>query len=255
MHQSIAKTSRNTSIFTREEERFSDRVYVSWANAIARPIEENFIFIRRYIDPGPRMVILDAGCGPGVISRELLRWGSVVGIDISRGILAVAKGTQQNASFVRADLLALPLRPGSIDIIVFWDTLHHLADPEQVILDSFRVLKNRGCVFAFEPNVHSYQSVLFKCLYRDNIKSPNERPLSPFRLKRDFLASGFSDVVVHVIGLVPQRLYEKLGRRVSRVCCMLNWAFSDIPLFSMLGGRMCIYGVKKPKNARALLRD
>ena len=241
-----------TSI-TKEEERFSDLVYVAFASAIPRPVEENIIFVSALLEVKSTTWIVDAGCGPGETSAQLLKWGNVIGIDISRKVLRMAQVGCPKASFVRGDLLNLPIRDESVDVVVFWDSLHHLADLGQAIEHSFRVLKPGGCLFAFEPNIHSYQLIVFKCFYGNSLKSSHERALSPFRLKALFLSAGFSPVLVRVVGIVPQRLYAKFGKIASRVFCQINWTFSKIPLLSLFGGRMCIYAVKKQLLEQAVL--
>lgn len=77
----------------------------------------------RDLPPQPR--ILDIGCGPGVQTVDLLRLtsGTVVALDllpsmVARTRLAArAAGLADRLAMVRADMLRMPLRPGSFDLV------------------------------------------------------------------------------------------------------------------------------------------
>lgn len=66
---------------------------------------------------GPRAV-LDAGCGTGRVAIELYRRGvDVVGVDVSRSMLAVARRREPAITWVEADLAALQL-DRTFDVVV-----------------------------------------------------------------------------------------------------------------------------------------
>jgi SAM-dependent methyltransferase len=66
--------------------------------------------------PGWR--VLDVACGEGRHARALAAAGaSVVGLDLSAGLLERARH-ETRAPLVRADMRALPVRPGSMDLTV-----------------------------------------------------------------------------------------------------------------------------------------
>lgn len=81
--------------------------------------------------PQRRVRALDVGCGTGIVAQALApHFGHVRGIDISEGMLHVAR-TQRgapNISYENAD--ATTLDPGceQYDYIVSRTTLHHIAD-------------------------------------------------------------------------------------------------------------------------------
>jgi ubiquinone/menaquinone biosynthesis C-methylase UbiE len=73
--------------------------------------------------------VLDAGCGPGILSLQLSdHVNRVVGLDISRSMIIFAK-TQQtelkkdNVDFVVADLMKLPFKEGIFDFIASYNAL------------------------------------------------------------------------------------------------------------------------------------
>jgi SAM-dependent methyltransferase len=68
------------------------------------------------LQPGWR--VLDVGCGAGRHARAFRSAGArVVGVDLSRTLLRIARGVT-DAPLVRADMRALPIRPGSMDLTV-----------------------------------------------------------------------------------------------------------------------------------------
>ena len=104
---------------------------------------------------GDEPVLLDAGCGAAVSSLALFgpRLESVrfVAADISRAVdVAVqrcaARGVE--AAFVQDDLTALPLRPGSVDVIFSEGVLHH-TDSTRNALHRLAELLSPGGRFMF----------------------------------------------------------------------------------------------------------
>lgn len=66
----------------------------------------------------PRWRVLDVACGAGRHTRAFRSAGArCVGVDLSAALLRVAR-TVTDAPLVRADMRALPIRPGSMDLTV-----------------------------------------------------------------------------------------------------------------------------------------
>jgi SAM-dependent methyltransferase/GNAT superfamily N-acetyltransferase len=101
--------------------------------------------------------ILDAGCGTGANLEELRRAGSApVGLDLSRGMLAVARRRLGTAALAVADLeRALPLRSGSFDAVLCALVGEHLVRPATFFAEAHRVLASGGrLVFSvFHPDM------------------------------------------------------------------------------------------------------
>lgn len=85
------------------------------------------------------VTVLDVGTGAADIPRSLVRWARRVGrpirlfaLDRDHETLGVARcltADYPEIVLVQADALSLPLRPGSVDIVISALTLHHL-EPE-----------------------------------------------------------------------------------------------------------------------------
>ncbi len=94
------------------------------------------------------LTVLDLGCGPGVLSRELVaRGATVTGIDVSDAMLRLARETAPGAAFQLCDLAGgLPFPDGSFDRVVASLMLHYLEDWEAPLREMGRVLRGGGAI-------------------------------------------------------------------------------------------------------------
>lgn len=96
--------------------------------------------------PLPGELALDLGCGTGSYSLWLQEQGlSVTGVDLSEGMLAVARRKAGNrVQFIEADLAHLPFPAGRFDLAICNVALEFVHDPEAVLREGIRVLKPGG---------------------------------------------------------------------------------------------------------------
>jgi SAM-dependent methyltransferase len=90
--------------------------------------------------------IADVGCGTGIVTLRLVRPGrSVVGIDRSAGMAAVAAG-RLPGRITLGTVTRIPLRDGSADVVVMLWLLHLLraADVAAAVAEAGRVLRRGG---------------------------------------------------------------------------------------------------------------
>jgi arsenite methyltransferase len=103
---------------------------------------------------GPGEHILDAGCGTGVVTREVTRRvgpaGRVVGLDPSPLMLSVAReiaeqeGVHAQIEFRVGDVRDLPFDDATFEVIVAITALSHTTDAERAIPGLHRVLRPGG---------------------------------------------------------------------------------------------------------------
>jgi 2-polyprenyl-6-hydroxyphenyl methylase/3-demethylubiquinone-9 3-methyltransferase len=98
-------------------------------------------------------LVLDAGCGGGLVARELAAAGAeVVGVDRSLGSLGVARravGPPFRFRPAQGRLERLPFASGSFDAVVAADVLEHLPDLPAAVAELARVLAPGGS-FVFD---------------------------------------------------------------------------------------------------------
>lgn len=94
--------------------------------------------------PSPCDRALDAGCGQGLLTRQLAsRAKTVTGIDLD---LPLTPAMEANTTFLQGDIMTHPFPLASFDFIAAVATLHHL--PLQPALARFRDLLAPGGVLA-----------------------------------------------------------------------------------------------------------
>jgi SAM-dependent methyltransferase len=152
-----------------------------------------------WIVPSPTMRLLDVGAGTGQSRRLYCETvGEYVGIDLSPVAVAKAQRHFPESSWQVADACSLSFDDESFDVVAFSSVLHHIPDFGRALAEAFRVLRPGGRVFAFDPNLLNPAMALLRWpkspLYSSNGVSPNESPLPPSLLRREFDAAGFADV-------------------------------------------------------------
>ncbi len=79
--------------------------------------------------------VLDLGCGAGVpVAAYLSERFRVVGLDISRRQLSLARGNVPGGTFLLADMCSLPFRPASFDAVVALYSIIHVPRKEHEAL-------------------------------------------------------------------------------------------------------------------------
>jgi SAM-dependent methyltransferase len=92
---------------------------------------------------------LDAGTGAGTLALALAPLvGEVVGVDLVPELLESARrNAPPNATFIEADLTALPFESYTFDLACSRRTLHHVSRPELAVAELARVAKPGARVF------------------------------------------------------------------------------------------------------------
>lgn len=92
-------------------------------------------------------IILDAGCGTGIFTLDILSIGPhVIGLDISQPMLFQAAHKARAYPFhtVLADMASLPFQDSSFDKVVSITALEFIKNGEKAVDELFRVTKKGG---------------------------------------------------------------------------------------------------------------
>ena len=127
------------------------------------------------------LVVLDAACGEGYGSAMLKRTASeVIGVDIDAQAVAHARQRYQHEGlrYECADCTSLPLADGSVDCVVSFETLEHLAEQDALLAEFRRVLKPSGFLLLSSPDKKTYSDDTghqnpfhVRELYRDELEA------------------------------------------------------------------------------------
>lgn len=100
--------------------------------------------------------VVDVGCGRGDGAKLLAEAGatSVLAVDRSEVSLAYARRSNPapGVTYRAMDACRLDLRPGEADLVVAFDVLAELGDPEAFLAEAHRVLGPRGALLLSVPN-------------------------------------------------------------------------------------------------------
>ena len=117
--------------------------------------------VRSYIDRLDKerpLVVLDLGCGTGVVARELNRMlhssSRVHGADVSAALLreAARLGKESGVEWDHLTSGRLPYEDESFDAITMHTLLSHVEDPSFLLSEARRVLKEDGRLIVFDAD-------------------------------------------------------------------------------------------------------
>jgi trans-aconitate methyltransferase len=140
------------------EVNFNSRAFTYANNALVQKSASEILLNLLSIQPGED--ILDLGCGPGHITKKIAQVteGTVMGIDISQGMIAQAISSNKELSNLKysvmdAENFELPI---NFDVIVCNSSFQWFKKPEQVLIHCFNALKKRGRIGVQAPATQSY---------------------------------------------------------------------------------------------------
>jgi len=111
--------------------------------------------------------MLDLGCGPGELIEELhnkFNNVDVTGIDFSEKMLEVSKKRNTNTNHIMMDVADLHNLNDKFNIIVCTHSLPYYKDPEKVMVQLYRLLKDDGRIligFASGDNLYDKIALSF----------------------------------------------------------------------------------------------
>lgn len=88
--------------------------------------------------------VLDVGCDGGNFTRSLMKYGNVVGLDLSHSFISYAHNAHSDLPFLVGDGQRLPFRDESFDLVTCLEVLEHVLNPNSLASEVHRVLTPRG---------------------------------------------------------------------------------------------------------------
>jgi SAM-dependent methyltransferase len=159
--------------------------------------------------------VLDVGCGAGGWLAPLSRFGLVTGLELDEPSIRYCREQELHRTLVgRVD--ALPVPPGSHDLVCLWDVLEHTPDDVAVLREAARALRPGGHLALSVP--------AYQFLYANNDRVAHHyRRYTRGRLLAALRAADFEPRkatyvnVVLGVGIIPAVLLIKLKERLAPV--------------------------------------
>jgi ubiquinone/menaquinone biosynthesis C-methylase UbiE len=97
------------------------------------------------------LLILDVGCSTGTLTRVLSSISETIGLDVVKKKVIRAKRDAKNIDFICADVLHLPFKNSSVDIVVCSSVLEFILKLEDAIRQIKQTLKKGGILIVGYP--------------------------------------------------------------------------------------------------------
>lgn len=146
----------------------------------------------------PRQVYADLGAGEGLISQLLAaRAKKVIAVDHSPRMVEVGRDLAKrsglkNLEYRLGDMDHPPIRPGSVDVAILSQALHHAVHPPRALEAAWKILRPGGTLLVLDLVEHSFEAA--REMYADVWLG-----FSPAELARLLREAKFEGVSVEVV--------------------------------------------------------
>ena len=98
--------------------------------------------------------VLDVGCGIGGHLACLNSASIELRVGVDPGFSGLIKGRRlfPDINFVNSSGYALPFQDQTFDLVICIDVIEHVASPDELLKEIYRVLRTRGTLFLQTPN-------------------------------------------------------------------------------------------------------
>lgn len=142
--EEINRQKKERAIWDKQASGYDNRVLKIYKDTYGLSIQK----VRSILSPDHQ--VLDIGCGTGIISLGIAPYvDKVVATDISPQMVSVAKNKAESSSITNVDFqvydgYAVPYDDESFDVVLLFNTLHVVKEPDALLREAHRLLKPGG---------------------------------------------------------------------------------------------------------------
>ena len=146
----------------------------------------------------PRQVYADLGAGEGLISQLLAaKAKKVIAIDHSPRMVEVGRDLAKrsglkNLEYRQGDMEQPPIRPGSVDVAILSQALHHAVHPPRALEAAWKILRPGGTLLVLDLVEHAFEAA--REMYADVWLG-----FAPVELSKLLREAGFEGISVEVV--------------------------------------------------------
>lgn len=179
------------------------------------PYKDRFLRFPRYIENGR---LLDIGCGAGKFLDEIKPYGfETYGVDLDERATAYAREQGHN-------VFCKPIEDANFDdnffdVVRASHVVEHMPNPEQALLEAYRVLKPGGLFLVLLPNIDSFLAKKYRSYWFQLDIPRHLYHFTPESISKLLTKAGFNEIKItthnSVSHIVLSRQYlknEKVGR-------------------------------------------
>ena len=152
-------------------------IYDGWNKAYDTTHFQRFTQAMEYVNLAPGMRVLDVWSRTGNASRYLFETCPGIeytGLELSEGMIRLARQKYPQRSFAEGSLVALPFPGGYFDRVVSLETLEHVPVPAQFLRELRRVIKPGGrLVMSLPPAYAEWMTALVDGLKVNHGEGPH----------------------------------------------------------------------------------
>ena len=140
---------------------------------------------------------LDLGCASGYMLSEIAKDYpdlDFVGVDVYDKSIEFAKKTYPHIKFITSDVVNLPLKDQSFDLIISYETFEHVLNPVRFLKEVRRVLKDDGTfILAMDSGSWLFRIVwaIWEKTFGKAWESAHLHPINHLYLEKSVKKAGF----------------------------------------------------------------
>lgn len=142
--EAATRQQKERAIWDKHAPGYDNRVLKMYRNAYDLSIQK----LRPVLSTDQN--VLEIGCGTGIISLGIAPYvDRVLAVDISPAMISIAKSKAESSSVSNVDFrvydgYSIPCEDESFDIVLLFNTLHVVKEPEALLREANRLLKPAG---------------------------------------------------------------------------------------------------------------